>query len=178
VPRSHFRVLAAAACGRAGVPVTFVGGNPTSGPTQSGEEISCRVRRVRSGIGEGRHLFLAHGDQLMAGDRGYLFLNHYPSLAIAATAGSTPISGFRWRKCAALAQSPRRDALRRRSCANGSPCRASPEVEAVVLGHFHVPTLITSEGRDFVVLGDWIGGMLTPYWKMAVPSLPLAGWTP
>jgi UDP-2,3-diacylglucosamine hydrolase len=110
---------------------------------------------------QGRRLFLAHGDGLMAGDHGYLLLKsvlRHP-LAIWAYRWIHPDLGIPFAHRVSRLSRGHRDESR--FDAEGLIRRiAEPAwrrgVDGVVLGHFHVPTLITREGRDFVVLGDWI----------------------
>lgn len=164
VPRGHFRVLAALRrLVERGLPVTFVGGNHDFwADTYLDQEIGCRVHRDPIEVTlQGRKLFLAHGDGLMAGDRGYLFLKsvlRHP-LAITAYRWIHPDVGIPFARVVSRLSRGHRDeslfdaeSLRRRVALP----RYERGVDAVVLGHFHVPTLIRENGRDFVVLGDWI----------------------
>ena len=164
VPRGHFRVLAALRrVVERGVSVTFVGGNHDFwADSYLGEEIGCRVHRDPIEVTlQGRRLFLAHGDGLMAGDRGYLFLKsvlRHP-LAIAGYRWIHPDVGIPFARAVSRLSRGHRDesrfdaeALRTRIAVP----RFAAGVDGVVLGHFHVPTLLTREGRDFIVLGDWI----------------------
>lgn len=164
VPRRHFRVLAALRrLVEAGIPVTFVGGNHDFwADTYLGSEIGCRVHRDPIEVSlQGRRLFLAHGDGLMAGDRGYLFLKsvlRHP-LAIAGYRWIHPDVGIPFARAVSRLSRGHRDesrfdaeALRARIAVP----RFAAGADAVVLGHFHVPTILTREGKDFVVLGDWI----------------------
>jgi UDP-2,3-diacylglucosamine hydrolase len=164
VPRGHFRVLAALRrVVDRGVPVTFVGGNHDFwADSYLADEIGCRVSRDPLEVTlQGRRLFLAHGDGLMAGDRGYLFLKsvlRHP-LAITAYRWIHPDAGIPFARAVSRLSRGHRDesrfdaeALRQRIAVP----RYLAGVDGVVLGHFHVPTLVTRDGRDFVVLGDWI----------------------
>jgi UDP-2,3-diacylglucosamine hydrolase len=164
VPRRHFRVLAALRrLTEAGVPVTFVGGNHDFwADSYLGSEIGCHVHRDPIEVSlQGRRLFLAHGDGLMAGDRGYLFLKsvlRHP-LAIAGYRLLHPDLGLPFARVVSRLSRKHRvesrfdaEALRARIAVP----RFAQGFDGVVLGHFHVPTLLTRDGRDFVVLGDWI----------------------
>jgi UDP-2,3-diacylglucosamine hydrolase len=164
VPRHHFRVLTALRrLVDAGLPVTFVGGNHDFWAGSYLEsEIGCRVHHEPARVElQSRRLFLAHGDGLMAGDHGYLFLKsilRHP-LAIEAYRWIHPDLGIPLARTVSRLSRKHRDesrfdaeALRARV----AEPRYAQGVDGVVLGHFHHPTLLTREGRDFVVLGDWI----------------------
>jgi UDP-2,3-diacylglucosamine hydrolase len=164
VPRGHFRVLAAIRrLVERGIPVTFVGGNHDFwADTYLEREIGCRVHRDAVEITlQGRRLFLAHGDGLMAGDRGYLFLKsvlRHP-LAISAYRWIHPDVGIPFAHVVSRLSRGHRDESRfdpEGLIARIAVPRYARGIDGVVLGHFHVPTLISREGKDFVVLGDWI----------------------
>jgi UDP-2,3-diacylglucosamine hydrolase len=165
VPRRHLRVLNA--LGRLveqGIPVTFFGGNHDFWAGSFLEkEIRCRVTYEPIEVVErGRGMFLAHGDALTQGDRGYLFLRAVlrNRWAIAGYRLLHPDLGIplaRW--SSRLSRHTRDEAtfdvewLRDQVAAP----RFAAGFDAVLVGHFHHPRhLRDSSGRDFLVLGDWI----------------------
>jgi UDP-2,3-diacylglucosamine hydrolase len=110
---------------------------------------------------QGRRLWLHHGDGLVGGDIGYRLLKkvlrnpmsnflyrcihpdlgipfaHYVSRWSRRTRGHLPLSTERLvREIAAP--------------------RFAEGYDAVLIGHFHRPYELRENGRDFVVLGDWI----------------------
>jgi UDP-2,3-diacylglucosamine hydrolase len=164
VPRDHFRVLnALARLVAGGIPVTFLGGNHDFWVGSFLEsEIGCRVSHGPIEVVEqGRRIFLAHGDGLARGDRGYLFLR-------AVLRHPLAIAGYRWlhpdlgiplaRTVSRLSRTHRDESrfdaewLRARVAVP----RFAAGADAVLLGHFHHPTHLVRDGRDFIVLGDWV----------------------
>ncbi len=164
VPRDHFRVLSALACLiERGVPVTFFGGNHDFWVGSFLEsEIGCRVAHGPLEVVEqGRRIFLAHGDGLAPGDRGYLFLRgllRHP-WAIAAYRWLHPDLGIPLARAVSRLSRTHRDVSRfevqwlRRHIAEP---RFAAGADAVLIGHVHQPAHVSSGGRDFLVLGDWV----------------------
>lgn len=164
VPRSHFRVLRA--LGRlvdAGARVTFLGGNHDFwAGSFLAAEVGCRVSREPIEVTEqGRRLFLAHGDGMARGDRGYLMLRAVlrNRACIAAYRWLHPDLGIPLARVAARLSRRYRDETRFDAewlRAQVAAPRFEAGADAVLLGHFHHPTHVRRDGRDFLVLGDWL----------------------
>ena len=164
VPRRHFRVLnALARLVHAGIPVTFFGGNHDFWVESFlEEEIGCRVTYGPLEVVEqGRRIFLAHGDGLAKGDRGYLFLRAvlrnrwaiagyrllHPDVGIPLARWSSKLSRHT-RDESAFDVEWLRDQV--------AVPRFAAGADAVLVGHFHHARHLRDSGRDFLVLGDWI----------------------
>jgi len=164
IPKRFVGVLAAlGALVRDGVPVTYLGGNHDFW-------IGDYLRR-ELGVAftdqplpldiQGRKLFLAHGDGLGPGDHGYKLLKQ-------VLRNPTARFLFRWIHpdvgipiASATSHTSRHHAPRpKRTEAEMSALLAAPRYaegyDAVLLAHFHRPIHHRAEGRDFLVLGDWI----------------------
>lgn len=164
VPRHHFRTLTALRrLVEHGVSVTFVGGNHDFWAGSFLErEVGCRVHHepVETEV-LGRRLFLAHGDGLASGDRGYKALR-------ALLRQPWAIAGYRWLHPdlgIPLARAVSRLSRRHRDETRFDPTplvervarpRYARGVDGVVMGHYHHPTHLRFDGADFVILGDWI----------------------
>jgi len=169
IPRGHLDVLAALrALVRGGVTVRFLGGNHDGWAGSFLEEevgIELLEGPVVIAVG-GRTAYVAHGDGLGRGDRGYRILKRiirsrvarlgfralHPDLGIpiARLASSTEAHAARRPDDV----SPRAERLAAHAAA---VLRERPEVELVVLGHAHGPRLEEIEpGRYYLNAGDWI----------------------
>ena len=151
-----------------GVPVTLVGGNHDWwGGRYLREEIGLEVlqsperRRIA-----GRLAFLAHGDGLGDGDRGYRILKRVLRSPLTRFAyGLLPVgvgdriargvsnTEARWEQWG-----PRQEA---RSAAleawAADKLRREPELDLVLLGHTHLPMIREVQpGRWYVNSGDWV----------------------
>jgi UDP-2,3-diacylglucosamine hydrolase len=164
IPKRFVRVLTAlGSLVRLGTPVLYVGGNHDFwigdylrrelGVAFTDEPLPLTI--------QGRRIFLAHGDGLGPGDHGYKLLK--PVLRNPAARFL-----FRWIHpdvgipiASAASHTSRTHAPR--------PARTEEELatrladpffhqgyDAVVLAHLHRPIHRKQEGRDFIVLGDWI----------------------
>ena len=110
----------------------------------------------------GRRLALMHGDGEAKGDLGYKLLKgllRHPA-AIAAYRAIHPDVGIpfahlvsRWSRDSRDESRVDREWLYRQLALP----RFAQGADAVLTGHWHHPTHLRRDGRDFLVLGDWIG---------------------
>jgi UDP-2,3-diacylglucosamine hydrolase len=169
VTRGHDAVLARLrAVIDAGVPVTLVGGNHDWwGGRFLTDEIGLEFLRdpVTRSIA-GHNAFLAHGDGLGSGDRGYLVLKsilrspvtRFAFGMLPAALGDRIASGVsrtetRWDQWGEH-QRARSDALETWALDRLSD---DPELDLVLLGHTHLPMVReAAPGRWYVNSGDWV----------------------
>jgi UDP-2,3-diacylglucosamine hydrolase len=164
IPKRFVRVLSALGeLRRRGVPVTYVGGNHDFWIgdylrreldltfTDSALTLDLQKRRI----------FLAHGDGLGSGDRGYkvlkgvlrngiargLFRLLHPDLGIPLASVFSHTS---------RRHAPRPDRSEEALLERIARPRFRDGYDAVVLGHFHNPVHRQEEGKDLLVLGNWI----------------------
>jgi UDP-2,3-diacylglucosamine hydrolase len=166
IPKRFVRVLLALGeLRRHGIPVSYVGGNHDFwiGDYLRRElDVSFSDRAMPLTL-QGRRVMLAHGDGIGPGDSGYKLLKSvlrhplsrwlygwiHPDVGI-------PIAS-------AMSHGSRRHAPRRlRSNEElehslGGPFFAEG-YDGVVLGHFHRGVHRRENGRDFLILGDWLSG--------------------
>ena len=169
IPGQHVRVLAALAdVVEAGVPVWFVGGNHDAwGNSFLSREIGLRLLEGPLDMDlAGRRALVAHGDGVGAGDLKYralrsvirhpfttrAFRSLHPDLGsrIAGRASTTHAK--------AEGEDPREKG-RARHIEQWAveQLRARREIDLVLAGHAHTPTLVEVEpGRFYVNSGDWI----------------------
>jgi UDP-2,3-diacylglucosamine hydrolase len=110
----------------------------------------------------GRSLALMHGDGMARGDLGYKLLKKLlrNRLAIAAYRAIHPDWGIPFAHAVSRLSRHSRDESRvdrewlYRQLAL-PPYAAG--ADAVLTGHYHHPTHFRRDGRDFLILGDWIG---------------------
>ena len=164
IPKRFVAVLARlGALARAGLHITYLGGNHDFwigdylrreiGVAFTDQPMDLRL--------QGRRIFIAHGDGLGPGDHGYkalkqvlrnpaarfLFRWIHPDVGIPIASATSHTSRHH-------APRPKRseDDLR----ALLAEPRFQEGYDAVLLAHFHRPIHQRREGRDFLVLGDWI----------------------
>ncbi|MBI5837461.1 MAG: UDP-2,3-diacylglucosamine diphosphatase [Candidatus Eisenbacteria bacterium] len=165
VPRGHFEVLSALIeTRRAGAAITYVGGNHDFWlgdflAREVGMEVALEpiAREI-----QGRKLYVAHGDGMMPGDRGYhalrailrnpfnigLYRWLHPDLGIPL---AKAVSSLSYRNHHHHPP-PTGEAIYREVA---TP-RLAAGHDAVILGHFHLPYHHREPGREMVVLGDWM----------------------
>jgi UDP-2,3-diacylglucosamine hydrolase len=165
IPRGHFDVLSALAeTRRAGVPITYVGGNHDFWLGDFlGLELGIRLEQAPITVElQGRRIYLAHGDGLMPGDHGYHILKSilrnpvniwlyrwlHPDLGVPLANACSRLS---YRSQHHHAPPTGEEILR-----HVAMPRFAQGHDAVVLGHFHLPFHRAEPGRELVVLGDWI----------------------
>ena len=165
IPKGGFRVIARLdELRRAGMPVTFVGGNHDFWALpflrdELGLEVAdgSLVRPI-----QGRRFLIAHGDGLGSGDHGYKLLKRvlrnpvaialyrliHPDLGIRLATFTSHVSrGHQGELDPALADRVLREVA--------TPAFAAGH-DVVVLGHLHLPTLRETNGKALVILGDWV----------------------
>ncbi|HEY7726818.1 MAG TPA: UDP-2,3-diacylglucosamine diphosphatase [Candidatus Eisenbacteria bacterium] len=164
IPKRFVRVLhALGALRRAGLPVTYVGGNHDFwiGEYLARElDVSFTDRPCPLSL-QGRRILLAHGDGLGPGDRGYKLLKRVLRNRIARTL-------FRWIHpdvgiplATLTSHTSRRHAPRPRRTEEELFHRIARPLfarghDAVVLAHFHLPVHRREREGELLVLGDWI----------------------
>jgi len=164
IPKRFVRVLMAMGeLRRAGVPVTYIGGNHDFwiGNFLVKElDVAFTDEPLPLSL-QGRKIFLAHGDGLGPGDAGYKLLKRVLRNSVARAL-------FRWVHpdvgipiASASSHMSRHHAPRpSRSDEDLERALAKPwfarGYDAVVLAHYHRAVHRRSEARDFVILGDWI----------------------
>ncbi len=164
IPKRFVRVLMAMGeLRRAGIPVTYIGGNHDFwiGNFLSRElDVAFTDEPLPLSL-QGRKIFLAHGDGLGPGDLGYKLLKRVLRNSVAKAL-------FRWVHpdigipiAGATSHTSRRHGLRRSWSDEdlertlGLPWFRAGH-DAVVLAHYHRAVHRRSAERDFVILGDWI----------------------
>ncbi|HET9939506.1 MAG TPA: UDP-2,3-diacylglucosamine diphosphatase [Candidatus Eisenbacteria bacterium] len=164
IPKRFVRVLQALGdLRRRGVPVLYVGGNHDF---WIGEYLARELDVPFSDVPvpltlQGRRIYLAHGDGLGPGDHGYKVLKRvlrnrvarglfrwiHPDIGIPLAAACSHTSRHHAPR-PSVSDDDLRDRLAQPRYAEG--------YDAVVLGHFHRPVHWQGEGKDFLVLGDWV----------------------
>lgn len=165
IPRGHTRCLAALLeTVRSGCPVTYIAGNHDFWVGDFlHRELGIRVEPGPVDLElQGRSIFLAHGDGVLQRDRSYRLMK---------SVLRSPLSNALYRWIHPDIGIPLALAVSRLSASRYDPEKAIPldeilaEVvlpqfargrDAVVLGHFHQPVHERADGRDFLVLGDWM----------------------
>ncbi|MGD2122123.1 MAG: UDP-2,3-diacylglucosamine diphosphatase [Gemmatimonadota bacterium] len=169
IPRGHTRVLGTlSSLVDAGIPVLLMGGNHDwwGGDFLTGE-IGVEFLQEPTIVDlHGRRTLLAHGDGLGSGDLGYKLLR-------GVLRGSATRFMFRWlhpdvgawvaRKVSKTGTHPEgpteKQIGRSRFLEQWAVGRLedSPDLDVVVLGHTHVPTIVEAfPGRFYLNAGDWL----------------------
>jgi len=165
VPKGHFQVLRALAdLVASGVPIDYFGGNHDFWcGSYLEQEVGLIVHQQPAVVThQGRRLFLAHGDGIASGDRAYKLLKavlRHP-WAIALYRMVHPDLGiplaYRVSKTSRVHSLPIEVLLDRYGRHLVAPRFAAGD-DAVVIGHVHSPIhLRDPQGRDFLILGDWL----------------------
>jgi len=145
-----------------GTAVKFLGGNHDYWAGQEFERLTgASVHRdpIVATHG-GKRLFIAHGDGLPAGDRGYRILKSVlrNPIAISAFRQLSPAIGARL----AVRVSNVSGITDDRDQAAIPPMREflisklDEGFDAAVVGHVHAPRLWKQDGRDAIIVGDWM----------------------
>lgn len=165
MPRRHLAtVRRLGALVDAGVGLTYFGGNHDSwAGAFMRDELGATVHDdpARLDVG-GRRLALMHGDGLARGDAGYKLLKKVlrNRVAIAAYRAIHPDLGIPFAHAVSRLSRHSRDESRvdrewlYRQLALP---RFAEGADGVLTGHYHHPTHFRRDGRDFLILGDWIG---------------------
>lgn len=163
IPKRFVRVLARLGDLAQSCPVTYLGGNHDFwiGDYLRGELGVAFTDQPLALELQGRRIFLAHGDGLGPGDHGYKLLKRvlrngtarflfrwlHPDVGI-------PLAGATSHTSRHHAPRPRRTEEEMRALL--AEPRYREGFDAVILAHFHRPIHQRQDGRDFIVLGDWI----------------------
>jgi UDP-2,3-diacylglucosamine hydrolase len=164
IPRGGFRVVARLeSLRRAGLPITFVGGNHDFWAVPFfRDEVGLEVvDGILTRVIQGRRFWIAHGDGLGSGDHGYKLLKRvlrnrvatalyglvHPDLGIRLATLTSHASRTYQHPPVGLVERIRREVA--------DPAFAAGH-DVVVLGHLHVPTLWEENGKALVILGDWV----------------------
>lgn len=167
VPKGTFRVARALAdLLDSGVPTAYFGGNHDFWiGSYLREELGLSVFQEPTVLRlQNRLVYLAHGDGLGRGDNGYKLLKRllrarwaigayrlvHPDLGIPF---ARMVSGYSRKHTEA------REVILARIVREVVRPRVRGEVTAMVMGHVHEPAHLCGEGRDFVLLGDWMDSM-------------------
>ncbi len=164
IPRGGFAVLSALhALRRQGMPITFIGGNHDFWALPFlREEIGLEVADgALTRTVQGRRFYIAHGDGLGSGDRGYKLLKQVlrNPLAIGLYRLIHPDLGIR---LATLSSHASRESqitdprLADRMFEEVARPAFAAGHDVVVLGHVHLPTLREEGAKAMVILGDWV----------------------
>lgn len=156
--------MALARCRDRGVPMYFVGGNHDFWVGKFlGRELGIDVHRDEIVFSaQGRRIVCAHGDLLMPRDWGYKILKTiirnpaviaasrwiHPDLLDAIAGGVSHGS----RRLPHSTQEPRARAVAEH--AHEQLFRRGND--ALIMGHVHIPYTDTRDGREFVIVGDWM----------------------
>jgi len=164
IPRAHLATIRRlGALVDAGVEISYFGGNhdwwagawlrDTLGVTTYDDPTTLQV--------DGRLLALMHGDGLARGDLGYkllkLLLRH--PVTIGAYRAIHPDLGIPFANFVSrLSRGSRDEAKVDREWLYRQLAlpRFAAGADAVLTGHYHHPTHFRREGRDFLILGDWV----------------------
>jgi UDP-2,3-diacylglucosamine hydrolase len=164
IPKHHVRVLARlGALVERGVPVTFFGGNHDfwAGPYLEQEFGVRAFDAPRTMAIDGRNVALMHGDGLARGDAGYKALkgmlrNRWTMAAYRALHPDFGIPFALW--VSHLSRHSRDESKVDREWLFRQLAlpRFAEGADAALTGHYHHPTHFRRDGRDFLVLGDWV----------------------
>jgi UDP-2,3-diacylglucosamine hydrolase len=183
IPRRFFPTLTALQRLReAGVAITYLNGNHDFWLGTFFRD-TLGIRTVDGGVtveAQGRRLFVHHGDGLVGGDLGYKLLRGilrsraciglygllHPDLGIPLA-----LAVSRWSRHSRPDGPLRPDRLWREIA---EPRFASGH-DAVLVGHFHEAYERREDGREFFVLGDWIGRFT--YAELRDGRIELRTWT-
>jgi UDP-2,3-diacylglucosamine hydrolase len=164
IPKHHVKVLARlGALVERGVPVTFFGGNHDfwAGPFLEQEFGVRAFDAPRTLAVGGRNVALMHGDGLARGDSGYKLLKGIlrNRWTMAAYRALHPDLGIPLAlRVSSLSRHSRDESRVDREWLYRQLAlpRFAEGADAAITGHYHHPTHFRREGRDFLVLGDWV----------------------
>ena len=164
IPKQHVRVLGRlGSLVERGVPVTFFGGNHDfwAGPYLEREFGVRAFDAPRTLQVDGRNIALMHGDGLARGDAGYKALkgilrNRWTMAAYGALHPDFGIPFALW--VSRLSRHSRDESKVDREWLYRQLAlpRFAEGADAAITGHYHHPTHFVRDGRDFLVLGDWV----------------------
>jgi UDP-2,3-diacylglucosamine hydrolase len=164
IPKGQFSILARLhQMVRGGLPIIYLGGNHDFWIGDFLErEIGIEVHQEPiERILQGRRAYLAHGDGLARGDRGYkvmkrilrhplpvrLFRLVHPDLGIALAHATSHTSHQYTKERETLVESQLEEVAER---------KFAEGYDLVVFAHLHRPLHRAQPAHDFVILGDWV----------------------
>jgi UDP-2,3-diacylglucosamine hydrolase len=164
IPKGGFRVSRALAdIVDTKVPVLHLGGNHDFwAGTYLREELGVRAFAGPIAVRlQGRTVLLAHGDGLGPGDGGYKVLKKVlrNRLAIAGFRLLHPDLGIplaRTVSTISRKHTEPREVILPKILRDVARPRLQGDVDAMLIGHVHEPAHFREEGKDFLVIGDWI----------------------
>jgi len=164
IPKAHVRVLARlGALVEQGVQVRFFGGNHDfwAGPYLASEFGLEAFDGPRTLEVDGRKVALMHGDGLARGDQGYKLLKGVlrNRFTIGAYGWIHPDVGIPFALWVSRVSRHSRDESkvdREWLYRQLALPRFAEGADAAITGHYHHPTHFRREGKDFLVLGDWV----------------------
>lgn len=191
VPKGTFPIARALAdLVDSGVPTAYFGGNHDFWiGDYLRDEVGLSVFQEPAVLRlQGRLVYLAHGDGLGPGDNGYKLLKRIlrARWAIAAYRAIHPDVGIPLARRVSGYSHKHTDARERvlgRILRGVVAPRLRGGVTGMVMGHVHEPAHFRGDGRDFVLLGDWMdqmtharleGGRFTLYRLEGTVHQPLA----
>ena len=165
VPKETFRICRAIAdCVDNGVEVFYLGGNHdfwVCDYLQSELGVRSFADPINAHL-HGRWVHMAHGDGLGPGDGAYKVLKsilRHP-IAIGAYRLLHPDFGIPFANFASTASRGKhvapREILVPRVVRDIARPRLQGETSAMLMGHVHMPTHVEEDGREFLLIGDWI----------------------
>jgi len=167
IPSRHFHTLSAlAGVRRAGIPITYLGGNHDFWVGRfMRDELGIEIHENPLTLElQGRKLWVHHGDGLIGGDLGYRILKRVlrNRLCIALYGLVHPDLGIPFAGWVSRLSRGSRDVRPLdgpRLVREVAAPRFAAGFDAVLIGHFHHAFDHSENGKQFLVLGDWIRHM-------------------
>ncbi len=182
IPRRHLAVVRRLAdLSDAGVQVSYFGGNHDFWAARFLHEEVGAVVYDEPALVEvaGRKLALMHGDGLARGDRGYKILkgvlrNRFTIAAYRAIHPDLGIPFALWVSRISRGSRDEEQVDREWLYRQLALPRFARGADGVISGHYHHPTHFRREGRDFLILGDWVRSFT--YARLREGALALERW--
>jgi UDP-2,3-diacylglucosamine hydrolase len=183
IPRRPFELLRRlAALREKGTEIVYLGGNHDfwAGPFLR-DELGATIHDGPARFDlAGRRLSVMHGDGLARGDLGYKMLkavlrNRWTIAAYRALHPDLGIPFALWVSRVSRTSRDESKVDREWLYRQLALPRFAEGADAVLTGHYHHPTHFRREGRDFIVLGDWVKNFT--YAALSEGALRLERWT-
>jgi len=182
IPKAHVRVAARlGTLVESGVEVTFFGGNHDfwAGPFLAETFGVTAFDRPATLPIDGRNVALMHGDGLARGDAGYKALkgmlrNRWTIGAYRALHPDFGIPFALWVSSQSRHSRDEAKVDREWLYRQLALPRFAEGADAAITGHYHHPTHFRREGRDFLVLGDWV--MHSTFASLSEGTFALWSW--
>jgi len=164
IPKGTFRIARALAdLVESGVPTAYFGGNHDFWVGSFlRQELGLAVfDEPATAVLQGRRVRLAHGDGLGPGDGGYKALKRVlrAGWAVSGYRSLHPDLGIPFaRRVSAFSHrhTEAREVLLPRVLRDIGRAHLRDDVTAMVMGHIHEPAHFQGDGRDFLLIGDWM----------------------